>query len=276
MPGAAGHVLSTSLGRNWQSSDMPVGVNPKTQEAVYRAVGRGGVVDRRRGRPRAPDPPRQRRALEGAARRVRRAGHRDLRRPRRGRGADREARVRRSRRCRRRSTAPRWPRSSSASSRCRSRWRRCRSRRASTRRRHALRARAEPARGRASGADQDGSGRLVVQAALVGVPDHRGDHEDQQHRAHDGRHSPAHAAVETRCTRMPRRRWPGLPPIVGMKTICTTAKIDEGRQRVVVEERDRDEHGAAPSRSTSAADPPAELRDAAACPLAGSPSRSPG
>jgi Domain of unknown function (DUF4191) len=44
MPGAAGHVLSTSLGRNWQASEMPVGVNPKTQEAVYRAVGRGGVV----------------------------------------------------------------------------------------------------------------------------------------------------------------------------------------------------------------------------------------
>jgi Domain of unknown function (DUF4191) len=44
MPGAAGHVLSTSLGRKWQASDMPVGVNPRTQEAVYRAVGRGGVV----------------------------------------------------------------------------------------------------------------------------------------------------------------------------------------------------------------------------------------
>lgn len=44
MPGAAGHILSTSLGRNWQSGDMPVGVNPKTQEAVYRAIGRGGVV----------------------------------------------------------------------------------------------------------------------------------------------------------------------------------------------------------------------------------------
>ncbi|GAA5031917.1 DUF4191 domain-containing protein [Microbacterium fluvii] len=44
MPGAAGHVLSSSLGRNWQASDMPVGINPKTQEAVYRAVGRGGVV----------------------------------------------------------------------------------------------------------------------------------------------------------------------------------------------------------------------------------------
>lgn len=44
MPGAAGHVLSTSLGRNWTASDMPVGVNPKTQEAVYRVIGRGGVV----------------------------------------------------------------------------------------------------------------------------------------------------------------------------------------------------------------------------------------
>jgi hypothetical protein len=43
-PGATGHVLSTSLGRNWSSSDMPVGINPKTQEAVYRATGRGGVV----------------------------------------------------------------------------------------------------------------------------------------------------------------------------------------------------------------------------------------
>lgn len=44
MPGAAGHVLSTGLGRNWSASEMPVGVNPRTQEAVYRAIGRGGVV----------------------------------------------------------------------------------------------------------------------------------------------------------------------------------------------------------------------------------------
>ncbi|MGB4136142.1 MAG: DUF4191 family protein, partial [Microbacterium sp.] len=44
MPGATGHVLSSSLGRNWQASDTPVGINPKTQEAVYRAVGRGGIV----------------------------------------------------------------------------------------------------------------------------------------------------------------------------------------------------------------------------------------
>lgn len=43
-PGAAGHVLSTGLGRRWQASEMPVGVNPKTREAVYRAVGRGGIV----------------------------------------------------------------------------------------------------------------------------------------------------------------------------------------------------------------------------------------
>ncbi|ALX67011.1 DUF4191 family protein [Microbacterium sp. XT11] len=44
MPGATGHVLSTSLGRNWQASDTPVGINPKTQDAVYRTVGRGGIV----------------------------------------------------------------------------------------------------------------------------------------------------------------------------------------------------------------------------------------
>ncbi|WP_292836596.1 DUF4191 domain-containing protein [Microbacterium sp.] len=44
VPGGAGHVLSTSLGRKWVGSDMPVGVNPKTQDAVYRVIGRGGVV----------------------------------------------------------------------------------------------------------------------------------------------------------------------------------------------------------------------------------------
>lgn len=44
MPGATGHVLSTSLGRNWTASDMPVGINPRTQDAVYRVIGRGGVV----------------------------------------------------------------------------------------------------------------------------------------------------------------------------------------------------------------------------------------
>lgn len=44
MPGASGHVLSTSLGRRWSASDTPVGINPKTQEAVYRVIGRGGIV----------------------------------------------------------------------------------------------------------------------------------------------------------------------------------------------------------------------------------------
>jgi len=44
MPGATGHVLANMLGRNWRGEDMPVGLNPKTQEAVYRAVGRGGIV----------------------------------------------------------------------------------------------------------------------------------------------------------------------------------------------------------------------------------------
>lgn len=44
MPGAAGHVVSTMLGRKWIGSEMPVGINPKSQDAVYRAIGRGGVV----------------------------------------------------------------------------------------------------------------------------------------------------------------------------------------------------------------------------------------
>ncbi|PJJ55321.1 DUF4191 domain-containing protein [Compostimonas suwonensis] len=43
-PGAVGAVLRSSLRRSWRGSEMPVAVNGKTQDAVYRAVGRGGVV----------------------------------------------------------------------------------------------------------------------------------------------------------------------------------------------------------------------------------------
>ena len=43
-PGAVGSVLKSSLRRGWIASEMPVAVNGKTQDAVYRAVGRGGVV----------------------------------------------------------------------------------------------------------------------------------------------------------------------------------------------------------------------------------------
>lgn len=44
VPGGTGHALTTGLGRSWTTSDEPVQINPKTQEAVYRAVGKGGVV----------------------------------------------------------------------------------------------------------------------------------------------------------------------------------------------------------------------------------------
>lgn len=44
MPGATGHVLSTGLGRSWTASEEPVQVNAKTQEGVYRAIGKGGIV----------------------------------------------------------------------------------------------------------------------------------------------------------------------------------------------------------------------------------------
>jgi len=43
-PGAVGAVIKSSLKRGWTASEMPVNVSPKTQDAVYRAVGRGGVA----------------------------------------------------------------------------------------------------------------------------------------------------------------------------------------------------------------------------------------
>ncbi len=43
-PGAVGAVLKSGLRRNWTGQEMPVNVSPRTQDAIYRAVGRGGVV----------------------------------------------------------------------------------------------------------------------------------------------------------------------------------------------------------------------------------------
>lgn len=43
-PGAAGQVLQSTLRGLWQTSDTPAAFNPKTQDALYRAVGRPGVV----------------------------------------------------------------------------------------------------------------------------------------------------------------------------------------------------------------------------------------
>lgn len=43
-PGAVGAVFRGSLPRSWSGTEMPVHVSPRTQDAVYRAVGRGGVV----------------------------------------------------------------------------------------------------------------------------------------------------------------------------------------------------------------------------------------
>ena len=43
-PGAVGAVLKNGLRRSWVGSEMPINISPRTQDAVYRAVGRGGVV----------------------------------------------------------------------------------------------------------------------------------------------------------------------------------------------------------------------------------------
>jgi F0F1-type ATP synthase assembly protein I len=42
-PGASGAALST-LKRGWITEEQPVAVNPRTQDAVFRAIGRPGVV----------------------------------------------------------------------------------------------------------------------------------------------------------------------------------------------------------------------------------------
>lgn len=43
-PGAVGAVVKNALRRSWTGTEVPVAVNAKTQDAVYRVVGRGGVV----------------------------------------------------------------------------------------------------------------------------------------------------------------------------------------------------------------------------------------
>lgn len=43
-PGAVGAVLKNGLRGNWTTSEMPVAVSPRSQDAVYRAVGKPGVV----------------------------------------------------------------------------------------------------------------------------------------------------------------------------------------------------------------------------------------
>ena len=43
-PGAVGAVLRSSLRRGWRGSEVPVAVNGRTKDAVYRVVGRPGVT----------------------------------------------------------------------------------------------------------------------------------------------------------------------------------------------------------------------------------------
>lgn len=42
--GAVGAVIAQVLKRGWIGSEMPVAVNPRSRDAVYRAIGPGGVV----------------------------------------------------------------------------------------------------------------------------------------------------------------------------------------------------------------------------------------
>ena len=42
--GAVGAILQNGLKRGWRTSEVPAAINASTQEAVYRAIGPGGVV----------------------------------------------------------------------------------------------------------------------------------------------------------------------------------------------------------------------------------------
>ncbi|WP_176386613.1 DUF4191 domain-containing protein [Gulosibacter sp. 10] len=42
--GAVGAVITSALRGKWRTSDMPVAFNPKTQDLVFRAIGKPGVV----------------------------------------------------------------------------------------------------------------------------------------------------------------------------------------------------------------------------------------
>lgn len=43
-PGAVSAVIQTSLRGSWIGDSMPVAISPKTQDAIYRIVGKGGIV----------------------------------------------------------------------------------------------------------------------------------------------------------------------------------------------------------------------------------------
>jgi hypothetical protein len=43
-PGAVGAVVTTAIRRGWRTSEVPVAVNPRTRDAIYRAVGAAGIV----------------------------------------------------------------------------------------------------------------------------------------------------------------------------------------------------------------------------------------
>jgi hypothetical protein len=43
-PGAVGAVISSALKRGWRTSERPIAVNPRSYDAVYRAIGSAGVV----------------------------------------------------------------------------------------------------------------------------------------------------------------------------------------------------------------------------------------
>ena len=196
-PGAVGAVLRSGLRGGWVGNEMPVAVNGKTQDAVYRA----GRPRRRRAHQRGPGLAHQadarRREAQGRPRPAERARSRPSRSVTTRARSSCTASPRRCARPSARSPSPRCSRCRTASTRSR---RRCPSPEGhrphegaaaarqdaltrSTRRRHPFARRMPHAAAQARISTV--SGDLVVEAALVGVPDERGHHDDEQQRAHE-------------------------------------------------------------------------------------------
>ena len=267
MPGASGHVLSTSLGRSWVASEMPVGVNPKTQDAVYRVIGRGGVVlvaEGARGRLTRlvnDEKMKVQRVASGVPITVLYVGH--------GEGDVEIAKLASSikslpKKVDRATMAAVVKRVDSVSQSVTSR--------PIPKGIDPMRARAPRPRcasrspvpaGWASCAQQDRSRGLVVQTALIGIPDHCGNDEAEQDRA-DDRPPQAHPTTADQLQAHTEQAVTRASAECRQERDLHDREDDGGRERVVGEERDRHEDRArpvdregrdAPSRTGDAARP---------------------
>ena len=260
-------------GRNWQSSEMPVGVNPKTQEAVYRAIGRGGVVivgEGARGRlTRLVNDERSKvqRVASGVPVTVIYVGHgegdvpisklastiKSL--PKKVDRSTMAAVIKRVDSVSQSLTSLPIPKGIDPTKVARS---------APALTAMRLRPGAGPSRPPCRAAPRCRHPRSP-----------RGSRDQQQACARSGRHSPGHPPVDAHERAVPKQAVAGAAPMRRDEDALDAAKTSEDRQRVPCEERVEIRYRAAPV-DEDRPDAPTESRELIRRPPAGSPSRSPG